>query len=176
MKRVIILRGFSGSGKSDFCNDLGEHTYLSLDDFWTGPREGKAVGVLPYQFDISRIKQAVAWLENRLDEALGDVFTLNRIVIDNTHTRLWEMAQWIKKAEAANAVVKIVHIERELPACYLGNSKGVEWDKLQEMADRWEPVCDNSPEARIKNMEKVFYSFLKASASETDTMGDHAKD
>jgi hypothetical protein len=75
------------------------------------------------------------------------------IVVDNTHTRKWEMEKWQKLAEEQDYRVFVLHVEAEFWDAYSRMKHGVPFDKFQEMSERWEPVCDRSQPTRLNELE-----------------------
>lgn len=159
MNTLILLRGLPGSGKSAFTNCLLEHTYISMDDFWTGPDRGEESGKHAYKYDPLKIKDAVTWAAERL-RVSTTVHEDHLVVVDNTHTRLWEMEQVIILAKSEGYRVHIVHIEEDLFLCHRRCTHPMPFAKLQEMATRWEPVVSASPWDRVLGLEREFTSFL----------------
>ena len=135
-KTVIIIRGLPGSGKSDLCEYLTSHTYISRDDFWTGPDVDLAIGSHSYNYHGPRSGDATAWALDRLREAVdADKET---IVVDNTHTTMKEMEQWIKVAESRGYKVKIITVERSFIDCVKHGTHNVPVEAMVKMAERWE--------------------------------------
>lgn len=90
-KRLIILRGIIGTGKSTLAKQLEkEHNTKALgsDDFFM--KGGK------YVFDISKLHEAHAWNQKRVGEAMerGDPV----VIVDNTNTQAWEMKPYVELA------------------------------------------------------------------------------
>lgn len=80
----VILRGLPGSGKSTFAKRLAEafdFVHLEADDhFYIGGN---------YRFDPARVADAHALVAR---DAVAHLQAGRRVVVANTHVRLWEMA------------------------------------------------------------------------------------
>jgi len=86
-KKLIIMRGISGSGKSTKAKELGaDGVVLGSDDFWGED----------YNFDRSKIGEAHEWNQNRVREALSN--GISPVVVDNTNTQFWEMKPYVEMA------------------------------------------------------------------------------
>lgn len=97
MRKLIILRGVSGSGKSTFAKTLVEaFTALGLkaidcaaDDFFYD-REGN------YNFDVTELQEAHSWCKERVEVAMeGGV---DVIILSNTSTAEWEFKPYMTLA------------------------------------------------------------------------------
>jgi predicted kinase len=89
LKNVIFLRGISGSGKSTICNYLSQAlgsekvVVCSADDYFIKN------GV--YKFEIEKAADAHNQCVNSMKIALQSP-TIRYIIMDNTHTQLWHLA------------------------------------------------------------------------------------
>lgn len=109
MKKVIILRGISGSGKTwharhfrQLAIDKGlQAIIISTDDFWMVNGE--------YQFDVTRLGDTHADSCKRFIQACDDNFDL--IIVDNTNIKVWELAPYRLIAFAYKYEVKFYRIE-----------------------------------------------------------------
>jgi predicted aldo/keto reductase-like oxidoreductase/predicted kinase len=91
-KRLIILRGISGTGKSTLAASLErEHGVkaLSSDEFFM--RGGK------YDFNRDLVPQAHKWNHGRADKAMGRGEPV--VIVDNTNTQAWEMKPYVLSAK-----------------------------------------------------------------------------
>lgn len=99
MKKIIFMRGCSGSGKStkayqilsDFINENENQTGIicSADEYFM-------IGDT-YLFDPSHIGKAHEWCKFKANGAMS--LGVNLIIIDNTNTQKWEMSDYVKIAE-----------------------------------------------------------------------------
>jgi tRNA uridine 5-carbamoylmethylation protein Kti12 len=129
-KSVIILRGLPGSGKTTFLNFLVAYTHISMDKFWT--KDGEE-----YKFDYHKLSEAIQWTQDQFLKALDAESTLP-IVVDNVSYAYEHYRFFVEEAKKRNIPVHIVHIERPLQECR--NSHGVPADKVEQMAEKWEPL------------------------------------
>jgi predicted kinase len=89
----VILRGLPGSGKSTFAKRLGDEfdfVQLEADDHFYVNGE--------YKFDPARVADAHALV---VRDALAHLQVGRRVVVANTHARLWEMAAIVGAATLA---------------------------------------------------------------------------
>jgi predicted kinase len=87
MKKLKIMRGLPGSGKSSKAKTLTEASNIfSTDDYW-----GEN-----YDFDITRLGQAHNWNKMRVLSALKEGREV--ICVDNTNTTWKEMKPYIRVA------------------------------------------------------------------------------
>ena len=123
----IILRGLPGSGKSTLAEKLAtEHGYLHLEADQHFTTNGF------YRFDPARAADAHAVVAR---DALDAMQANRRVVIANTHVRLWEMAAIVGAAQLAGKSICFV----ECTGAW-GNIHAVPEDAICRMQSRWEPL------------------------------------
>lgn len=121
----VILRGLPGSGKSTLAAWLtAEHGYLHLE----ADQHFTVDGI--YRFDPSRVADAHAVVAR---DALTALQAGRRVVIANTHVRLWEMAAIVGAAQIAGKSHCFVECVGEWP-----NIHAVPESALAGMRTRWE--------------------------------------
>ena len=87
----VIVRGLPGSGKTTLALQLAaEHGYVHLETDQHFVVNGS------YRFDPARVADAHAIVAR---DALDALLTGRRVVIANTHVRLWEMAAIVRSEE-----------------------------------------------------------------------------
>lgn len=118
MKRIILMRGIPGSGKSwiakAMSNDLTE--ICSTDDFWYYTSGGTR-----YAFDPKRLAEAHEWNRNNAEVFLQD-FTNVTVIIDNTNINPRDMEPYFDLAVKYNAEVSIVQVDTPLDVCLSRNA------------------------------------------------------
>jgi len=123
----VLLRGLPGSGKSTLAQRLAaEHGFRHLE----ADQHFMVDGV--YRFDPARVADAHAVV---VRDALAALQAHERVVVANTHVRLWEMAAVIGAAQLARQRLCIVEC--------LGawrNVHEVPDEAMRRMRERWEPL------------------------------------
>lgn len=154
--KVIILRGLPGAGKTELCKALQNHIYVSMDDYWT--RDGQ-----PYRFEKSEMRTAVAWTHTKFYEALRDGQEKESalIVVDNTHTRTWEMDFYYDAASRAGWDVQFVRVEADIMVCMKRCQHPVPAYKMLEMRDRFEDLAPKDMESRVRLLEEIGLALTK---------------
>lgn len=98
-KKMYIMRGVSGSGKSTQAKQLvGSGKIFSTDDFFTEGEE--------YKFDPTKIVEAHKWNQRRVWDAARK--GIDPIVVDNTTTQAWEAKPYVVIAFSEGYDVDIV--------------------------------------------------------------------
>lgn len=123
----VLLRGLPGSGKSTLAARLAAaHGYRHLEadqHFFVAGR---------YQFDPARAADAHALVAR---DTLAALQAGARVVVANTHVRLWEMAASIGAARLAGRAFCVVECTGVWP-----NIHAVPAAALARMRERWEPL------------------------------------
>jgi predicted kinase len=125
----VILRGLPGTGKSTFAKRLAsefDFVHLEADDHLFVNGE--------YRFDPARIADAHALV---VRDALTHLQAGARVVVANTHVRLWEMAGIIGAATIAQRSFCIVEFIGQY-----GNIHAVPADVISAMNARYERAPD----------------------------------
>jgi len=139
-KRVIIMRGLPGSGKSTYrrlvaavyemCQGY-KIVVCSADDYFLSD-EG-------YEFDPSKIGEAHnACKQNFLDALDRDYERPVVVFVDNTNTMAWEAAFYAEHALLKGWNVGIIHRKADVETCIGRQTHGVPEAVVRDMADRWE--------------------------------------
>lgn len=151
MKKLVILRGVSGSGKSTYAKKLMEGAlgdgYLSVaicsaDNYWIRPD-----GV--YDFNPRMLKNAHAWCRQQVEECMTEDLTAETgewqcdlIILDNTNTRKWEYQPYIDLAKEHGYEVEekiIGNFSEDAAKIYAErNQHGVPLSKVVDMMKRFE--------------------------------------
>lgn len=130
MKRVIIMRGIPGSGKSTQAKKYGG-LVLSADNYFIGPD-----GV--YRFNPARIGDAhTACMRGFLD-AIELEHPI--IVVDNTNTTLMELNPYRLVGLANGYSIEVVRVVCAAAKAAARNTHGVPFDTVMRMAKHFEDV------------------------------------
>jgi len=129
MKRVIILSGIPGSGKSTYTKTLEPDFTVSADSFFEIPGKG-------YVFNPAKLPaahqecflEAIGWLEMN---------TAGLLVVDNTNTSAWEIAPYVLAGEAYDASVEIHRLTVDVATAKMRNIHGVPDAVIESMAARF---------------------------------------
>lgn len=131
MKKVYVMRGIPGSGKSTIARNLAGSTgkIHSTDDYFMKNGE--------YVFEPKDLRRnhQLNFEAFKADLALG----VSPVIVDNTNTQRWEFQNYVEAAEAAGyevEVVNIPHIDPKLAA--QRNTHGVPEEAIRRMLSRWE--------------------------------------
>lgn len=140
LKRMLILSGPAGSGKSTLCQKFVEEaksqgmnvTVHSTDNFWM--KNGK------YVFDRQRLGIAHGWNQSQAEKSCLD--EVDVIIIDNTNLTWKEVLPYARLAKDNGYQVEI-HIPDN--AFYLTaeelakrNTHGVPLESIRAMVNRWD--------------------------------------
>jgi hypothetical protein len=130
MKKLILLRGLPGSGKSTAAKlfqGSGYSSHYEADMYFLNKETGE------YQFDPSKLKLAHNWCAIQTQKAMVD--DIPTIVISNTFTQEWEMDNYRELAKMHDYQVFTLIVENRHGGV---NVHGVPDDKLKAMEDRFE--------------------------------------
>jgi predicted kinase len=128
MKKLILLRGIPGSGKSTFAKSISNEStgHIESDMFFV--KDGE------YKFDGSRIKDAHNWCQDVVGHWMN-VNDFETIIVSNTFTQEWEMKPYMDMAKEWEYQVFSIIVENRHGGV---NQHGVPDEKLQQMNDRFE--------------------------------------
>ena len=133
MKKLYIVRGLPGSGKSTFAEALVGSDFLvcEADKYFIVDGE--------YKFDATKLRQAHEWCKNRVETYMEDSLVNDQfyreIAVSNTFTQEWEMEAYYKLAEQYGYMVFSIIVENRHGGV---NEHGVPADKLEQMKNRFE--------------------------------------
>jgi len=137
LKRLYIMRGLPGSGKSTIAKELAGNLgqCFATDDYWY-IEDGS------YQFNIDKLKEAHAWNVRRVEQAIESELPI--IVIDNCNTKLEYLKNYALIIEAAllkDYYVEIIPANSlwafDINELVLKNTHLVPREIIQKMADEW---------------------------------------
>lgn len=120
---LVIIRGLPGSGKSTMASVIKLLGYRHFEaDMFFIDADGK------YLYDSSRIRQAHAWCQSSVKDALNSG---QRVVVCNTFTRIEEIEPYLAMTS------DVQFLEAGGRWC---NQHGVPMEKVNAMRARWEPL------------------------------------
>jgi len=128
-KKLYIVRGLPGSGKTTFAKTLGG-VHFESDQYFMVDGE--------YKFDVTKLKNAHSWCQTQVSNAMILNYTANInnvIVVSNTFTQEWEMTPYVEMANEWGYTVFTVIVENRHGG---KNVHGVPEDKLEMMKNRFE--------------------------------------
>lgn len=136
MKRVIIMRGVPGSGKSTLTREtFPDAVFCSADDYFMV--ESK------YCFDPSKIALAHQACWRKFYGALCD--KADTIVVDNTSTNVAEVAPYVLPAEVMDYQVEILTIWADPELAASRNVHGVPAESVLRMAEQLAEETERLP-------------------------------
>jgi tRNA uridine 5-carbamoylmethylation protein Kti12 len=143
MRKLIILRGVSGSGKSTKAKQIikeaikdGCFTSIicSADQFFVDPKSGR------YEFEAKKLGIAHAYCRAKVEAAVE--LGANLILLDNTNTMKWEYAPYVSMAEENDYECEEVVVgtlnEEDLKVYANRNKHGVPLESIRKMAKRFQ--------------------------------------
>lgn len=164
MKTMVIMRGPPGSGKSTFvrlireiscgcakCTGSYEPTVLSLDTFRIV--DGK------YKFDPARERDVVTNYHEAVFQACENDVPF--IILDNVHSRMWEMERTKKMGEDHGYRVFVVEVQQDFWTCLDRMVHPVPFDKLKEIFERWESHLHWTVASRLDGVERLLSRILR---------------
>jgi predicted kinase len=132
-KKLYIVRGLPGSGKSTFALDLVGSDFLvcEADKYFMVDGE--------YKFDGSKLKEAHESCRNLVETYMKDSLVNDQfyreIAVSNTFTQAWEMQPYYDLAEKYGYRVYSLIVENRHDGV---NQHGVPEEKLVQMKNRFE--------------------------------------
>lgn len=149
MKRVIVLSGVSGSGKSTFSEDESfneSHALVCSADLYFYDKEGN------YNFDGAKLGEAHASCFRNFIDFLRDGYEV--MIVDNTNTTESEISPYMLGAAAFGYEAEIITFmcenEDDVKVCAARNSHGVPFDKVMAQHNR---LSSRSLPPRWKNTQ-----------------------
>lgn len=139
MKRLVLLRGLPGSGKTDLAISLfGTMFPLANPKLGDGHKTVAHYSTDHYferlgYFDPSKLKEAHEWNRSNVEDAMQE--KTDWIFVHNTFTQSWEMEKFFEMAEEYDYRVHVVTVENWHEG---ENVHNVSFPKIEKMARRFE--------------------------------------
>jgi predicted kinase len=132
-KILTLVRGLPGSGKSTFANTITNQFSVCEADKFFYDEEGN------YNFDANKLSAAHEWckyaVELRMKDNQDNEQFYPHIVVSNTFTKEWEMAEYFELAKKYEYMVFTIIVENRHGGV---NQHGVPAEKLEQMKNRFE--------------------------------------
>lgn len=131
MKKLTLIRGLPGSGKSTRAKELCAQTgaeHIETDMFFTDLAGN-------YNYDPDLVSTAHRWCLARTKALLGQS---DSVVVSNTFTRRWEIEPYVELIE--NYFPDDCQIEIITCTGRYQNVHGVPAEVIERMRERWEEV------------------------------------
>lgn len=104
MKKLLIVRGISGSGKSTFVEDLvSDDIEWCEADWYFGSFDN-------YKFNPTKLKDAHSWCKDQIECHMKS--GTQKVVVSNTFTTEWEMKPYLDLAEKYGYTVFTIVVEK----------------------------------------------------------------
>lgn len=129
MKKMTLLRGLPGSGKSTYAK-LNSHAltgFIEADMYFVDDNGN-------YNFDATKLHQAHKWCRETVENWMGP-HGFDDIIVSNTFTQEWEMKPYFELAEKYGYVVFSLIVENRHGGV---NVHGVPDEKLEQMKNRFD--------------------------------------
>jgi predicted kinase len=129
-KKLILVRGVPGSGKSTFSSFITSDYHVEADMYFMNP-DGE------YKFEVEKLADAHQWCHDSVEEKMVHLARreFSTIVISNTFTREWEMEAYFQLAKAYGYEVFTVVVENRHGG---KNTHGCPEETVEAMRARFE--------------------------------------
>jgi adenylate kinase family enzyme len=135
-KTIVIIRGLTGSGKTDLANlivsDQEDRIMISVDDYFT-QEDGS------YLFKPESLKDAHAWCLSEVKSAFDEGWGV--FVVHNVFSRKWEVDPYINAARSSGYRIHVVNLyDRGLNDSQLArfNDHDIHPGTIQRQRKRWD--------------------------------------
>lgn len=115
MKRIILMRGIPGSGKSFLAELMNQNGVFSTDQYWYDEE-----GI--YRFDPVKLQEAHEQNRAQVERMLAR-FDHGTYIVDNTNIGTRDVAPYFDLAVKYGAEISIVQVDTPLEVCLVRNSK-----------------------------------------------------
>lgn len=135
MRKVIIMRGISGAGKSTWRKTYVPEAFVVSADLWFYDKDGN------YNFEAKDLGKAHSFSKEEFKKALVRGEPL--VVVDNTNTKLRDFRFYVDVARNHGYKVQYVRLETPVDVAAKRNVHGVPLEAVQRMKERLVPVPDD---------------------------------
>jgi predicted kinase len=136
VRRVVILRGISGSGKSTYVARNFPSAHVCSADRYFVDVLGDGTN---YNFDPRKLNEAHQWCMRSFIEALT-MTNVPLIVVDNTNCQLWEFMGYVQIAQALGCKVEIIRMDTPVHVAAKRNVHGVPMHSVENMHRRFQNI------------------------------------
>jgi len=151
MLRVIILRGFSGAGKSHYIKTHFANAVICSADHYFINEAGE------YEFKDPDLAHGKCF--RKFIEVIQGNFNGDRndavVVVDNTNVRMSELAPYHQAAKAYGYQAEIIRIDCDPEIAAARNKHGVPLEKIQEWAAKFEKLPPYWPAEKVVDTTPV---------------------
>jgi predicted kinase len=144
-KKVILLRGISGSGKSTYIDRYLPNAYVCSADHFFRREDGS------YRFNATQLHMAHRICQEKFTKALEVTEPL--VVVDNTNTRYKEYRYYLQEARKFGYRVEFVRLEIPVEVAAARNVHRVPREAVLRMARRMDEVPEGYLETVISGIE-----------------------
>ena len=137
MKKALVIRGISGSGKSTFAKmflyleDCNIQVAIHSTDQYFLDQWGE------YKFDPTKLGENHQKNLLAFKKSLRNGYEL--VICDNTNTQKWEYEKYVQAAEEMGYQVHIITVgDFDVDKCHERCAHDVPKKSIQRQADRWE--------------------------------------
>ena len=159
MKRLTLMRGLSGSGKSERARELAAGTnavVISTDDYWFDD-DGN------YKFDYSKIGEAHDNARQRAHDSMATEEP--HVIIDNTNARWWEMFPYLELAREHDYSVEILMVggcgHEDITLYAARNIHNTPVEIIQRQAKNFELMMDPAAGYQLEKLRQQIEQTLK---------------
>lgn len=130
-KKLFIVRGVPGSGKSTFAKELKADYHFEADMYFINPETGE------YTFVAEEIRNAHQWCRGSVEQQMINLSKREEcsIIVSNTFTQEWEMDPYFELAEKYGYEVFSIIVENRHGG---KNIHDCPEDKVEMMKQRFE--------------------------------------
>lgn len=154
MKKVIIIRGPSGVGKSTYAKTINYDVKCSADNFFM--EKNPRTGLVEYMFNPMRLGEVHSKCMQLFLRSMQE--EKETIVVDNTFIHAWEFQPYVEAAKLAGYSIEVVNFKPEtindIRLCIKRNVHKVPAEVVAKMCVEFEEVYDSSIFVKTMKIER----------------------